>query len=80
MTLSINGKAPLVIFPGEIMTFWQWLTAISQSAAPAGEPFAPHWPYVALAVAAPPAIGLILALILKGIENIFGIRLGGGDV
>jgi hypothetical protein len=62
------------------MTFWQWLTAISQSTTPAGEPFAPHWPYVALALVLPVAIGLILALILKGIENIFGIKLGGGDV
>ncbi|MGA7563000.1 MAG: hypothetical protein WBW55_07335 [Desulfobaccales bacterium] len=62
------------------MAFWQWLTAISQSAAPAGEPFAPHWPYVALALVAPLIIGLILALMLKVIENIFGIKLGGGDI
>ncbi len=62
------------------MTFWQWLTAISQSTAPAGEPFAPHWAYVAMALALPAALGLILALILKGIESIFGIKLGGGDV
>ncbi len=62
------------------MTFWQWLTAISQSTTPAGGPFAPHWPYVALALVIPVASGLILALILKGIENIFGIKLGGGDV
>ncbi|MGA8571942.1 MAG: hypothetical protein ACLP7A_15750 [Desulfobaccales bacterium] len=62
------------------MTFWQWLTAISQSAAPAGKLFAPHWPYVALALLAPLVIGLILALILKSIENIFGVKLGGGDV
>ncbi len=62
------------------MTFWQWLTAISQSANPAGEPFAPHWPYVALALVLPVAIGVILALILTAIENIFGIKLGGGDV
>jgi hypothetical protein len=67
-------------FPGEIMTFWHWLTAISQSTAPAGEPFAPHWPYVALALVLPVAIGLILALILTAIENIFGIKLGGGEV
>ncbi len=67
-------------FPGEIMTFWQWLTAISHSAAPAGKPFVPHWPYVALALAAPLVIGLIMALILKAIENIFGIKLGGGDI
>ncbi|MGB7913546.1 MAG: hypothetical protein WCF59_15120 [Desulfobaccales bacterium] len=62
------------------MAFWQWLTAMSQSASPAGELFAPHWPYVALALVAPLIIGLILALILKVIENIFGIKLGGGDI
>jgi hypothetical protein len=56
-------------FPGEIMAFWHWLTA-----------FAPHWPYVALALVLPVAIGVILALILTAIENIFAIKLGGGDV
>ena len=61
------------------MTFWQWLAAISQSTAPAGQPFAPHWSYVALAVVLPVAFGLILALSLKGIEKIFGVKLGGGD-
>lgn len=62
------------------MTFWHWLTAISQSTTPAGGPFAPHWAYVTMALVLPVALGLILALILTGIENIFGIKLGGGDV
>ncbi len=62
------------------MTFWHWLTAISQSTTAAGQPFAPHWPYVVLAVVAPAALGLVLSLILKALENIFGIKLGGGDV
>jgi hypothetical protein len=62
------------------MNFWQWLAAISQSAAPAGKPFAPHWVYVTLALVIPGAVGLILALILRGIEKIFGLKLGGGDV
>jgi hypothetical protein len=62
------------------MTLWQWLAAISQSTAPVGKPFAPHWAYVTLALVMPGAIGLILALILKGIEKIFDVKLGGGDV
>jgi hypothetical protein len=64
---------------GGTMTFWQWLAAISQSTAPAGQPFAPHWSYVALAVGLPVAFGLILALGLKAIEKIFNLKLGGGD-
>jgi len=44
---------------GGTMTFWQWLAAISQSTAPAGQPFAPHWSYVALAVGLPVAFGLL---------------------
>jgi hypothetical protein len=35
---------------------------------------------VALALVLPVAIGVILALILTAIENIFAIKLGGGDV
>jgi hypothetical protein len=62
------------------MTVWQWLTAISQSAAPAGEPFGPHWAYVVLAVVIPLTIGLMLTLIMKGIEKIFGVKLGGGGL
>lgn len=62
------------------MIFWQWLTVISQSTRPAGEPFAPHWAYLAMALVLPAALGFILALILKGIETIFDIKLGGGDV
>jgi hypothetical protein len=72
-------KAVTRLFSGGIMTFWQWLAAICQSTAPAGEPFAPHWTYVALAVLLPVAFGLIVALSLKGIEKIFGVKLGGGD-
>jgi hypothetical protein len=67
-------------FSGGIMTFWQWLAAICQSTAPAGEPFAPQWSYVALAVVMPVAFGLILALSLKVIEKIFDVKLGGGDL
>ena len=62
------------------MTFWQWLAVISQSAAPAGKPFAPHWAYVTLALVIPVALSLILTLTLKGIEKILGVKLGGGDV
>jgi hypothetical protein len=62
------------------MNFWQWLAAIYQSAAPAGQPFAPHWGYVILALVIPGALGLILALILKALEKIFSVKLGGGDV
>jgi len=61
------------------MTLWQWLAAVSQSTAPAGEPFAPHWSYVALAVVLPVAFGLMLALGLKGIEKIFAVKFGGGE-
>jgi hypothetical protein len=83
LLLFLNGhlvkKAFIRLFSGGIMTFWQWLTAICQSTAPAGEPFAPHWSYVALAVVMPVAFGLIVALSLKGIEKIFDVKLGGGD-
>jgi hypothetical protein len=76
---SSGEKASIRLFSGGIMTFWQWLAAICQSTAPAGEPFAPHWSYVALAVLMPVALGLFLALSLKGIEKIFNVKLGGGE-
>jgi hypothetical protein len=72
-------KLAFGFFSGGIMTFWQWLAAICQSTAPAGEPFAPHWSYVALAVVMPVAFGLMVALSLKGIEKIFDVKLDGGD-
>ena len=42
-----------------------------KSAAPAGSLLLRHWPYVALALAAPLAIGLILALMLKVYRRYF---------
>ena len=62
------------------MNLFSWLTNISQSAAPPGQPFSPHWLYVAMALVIPVLVGAVLAGILKAIERAFGIRLGGGSV
>jgi hypothetical protein len=62
------------------MHFFSWLTNISQSAAPPGQPFSPQWLYVAMALVIPVLIGAGLAGILKALEKTFGIRLGGGSV
>jgi hypothetical protein len=62
------------------MNFFSWLTAISQSAAPPGQPFAPQGLYVAMAVVLPALMGAVLAALLRGLEKALGIRLGGGSV
>jgi hypothetical protein len=62
------------------MNFWSWLTNISQSAAPPGEPFAPQWQYVAMALLLPALMGAVLAAILRALEKVLKIRLGGGSV
>ncbi len=62
------------------MDFFHWLTQISQSAAPSGQPFSPQWWYVAMALLIPALIGGVLAGILKALEKAFGIKLGGGGV
>lgn len=62
------------------MDFFVWLTKISQSSAPPGQPFSPQWWYVAMALVIPAVIGGVLAGILKVLEKTFGIRLGGGSV
>ena len=62
------------------MYFFSWLTNISQSSAPPGQPFSPQWLYVAMALVIPALIGAGLAGILKAIEKTFGVRLGGGSV
>jgi hypothetical protein len=62
------------------MDFLHWLSQISQSAAPPGQPFAPQWQYVALALLIPALLGVILAGILKALEKALGVRLGGGSI
>jgi hypothetical protein len=62
------------------MDFLHWLSQISQSAAPPGQPFTPHWQYVALALLIPAVLGGILAVILKALEKAFGVKLGGGSI
>ena len=62
------------------MEFFSWLTKISQSAAPPGQPFSAQWLYVAMALVIPAVVGAVLAVILKALEKTFGIRLGGGSV
>ncbi len=62
------------------MDFFLWLTQISQSTAPPGQPFSSQWWYVAMALVMPVLIGVVLAGILKILEKTFGIRLGGGSV
>lgn len=62
------------------MNFFSWLTNISQSAAPPGQPFAPQWLYVAMALVLPVVAGAVLAGLLRALEKTFGIRLGGGSV
>ena len=62
------------------MDFFPWLTQISQSTAPPGQPFSPQWLYVAMALVIPALIGAVWAVILKVVEKAFGIKLGGGSV
>jgi len=62
------------------MSFFHWLTQISQSLAPPEQPFAAQWLYVAVALVMPAVLGGALAIILRVIEKAFGIRLGGGSV
>lgn len=62
------------------MNFFSWLTSISQSAAPLGQPFAAQWLYVAMALVLPVVVGAVLAGLLRALEKTFGIRLGGGSV
>jgi hypothetical protein len=62
------------------MNILQWLTTISQSTNPPGQPFVSQWSYVAMALVIPVIIGVILAALLKVIEKVFSIRLGGGSI
>lgn len=62
------------------MDFFHWLSQVSQSAAPPGQPFSAQCQYVALALLIPVLLGGILAGILKALEKALGIRLGGGSV
>jgi len=62
------------------MDFFHWLSQISQSTAPPGQPFSPQWQYVALALLIPALLGVMLAGILKALEKALGIRLGGGSI
>jgi len=62
------------------MTFFSWLSNISQSAAPPGQSFAPQWLYVAMTLVIPTLIGAVLSIIFKALEKTFGIRLGGGSI
>jgi hypothetical protein len=62
------------------MDIFHWLSQISQSTAPPGQPFAPQWQYVVLALLTPALLGAILAGILKALEKAFGVRLGGGSI
>ncbi len=62
------------------MDFFTWITQISQSAAPPGQPFSPQWRYVAMAVVIPVLMGVGLAGILRVLEKALGMRLGGGSV
>ncbi|MEJ2069139.1 MAG: hypothetical protein P8X65_08885 [Syntrophobacterales bacterium] len=62
------------------MDFFSWITQISQSTAPPGQPFSPQWLYVAMALVIPALIGAVWAGILKAVEKAFGIKLGGGSV
>jgi len=47
------------------MDFFHWLSQVSQSAAPPGQPFSAQWQYVALALLIPVLLGGILAGILS---------------
>ena len=62
------------------MDFSHWVTQISQSTAPLGQPFSPQWQYVAMALVIPALIGAVWAVILNVVEKAFGIKLGGGSV
>lgn len=62
------------------MGFWQWLTAISQSTAGPGQPFAASWQYVVTALAAPALLGAAGAGIIILVEKVFGLRLSGGSI
>ncbi|MDD3579499.1 MAG: hypothetical protein PHW74_00600 [Desulfobacca sp.] len=62
------------------MRFLAWLAEISQSAAPPGQPFAPQWLYVALALVIPALVGVGLAFFMNAIERASGMKFGGGSV
>jgi hypothetical protein len=62
------------------MGFWQWLTAISQSAGGPGQPFTAHWQYVAMALVAPAFLGAVAAGLIILAEKVFGIKLSGGSI
>lgn len=62
------------------MDFFTWISQISQSAAPPGQPFSPQWRYVVMALVIPVLMGLGLAGILRVLEKALGMRLGGGSV
>jgi hypothetical protein len=62
------------------MDFFHWLSQISQSTAPPGQPFAPQWQYVALALLIPALLGVILAVIWKALEKALGVKIGGGSI
>ncbi len=62
------------------MDFFTWLARISQSSAPPGQAFTPQGWYVALTLVIPLLMGVILAGILRVLEKLLGVRLGGGSV
>jgi hypothetical protein len=62
------------------MNFLSWLSEISQSMAPPGQPFSPQWWYVAMALVLPLLMGVVLAGILRVLEKTFKTKLGGGGV
>jgi hypothetical protein len=62
------------------MGFWQWLSAISQSAGGPAQPFTAHWQYVVTALAAPAILGALAAGLIILTEKLFGIRLSGGSI
>ncbi len=62
------------------MEFFTWISQISQSAAPPGQPFSAHWWYVVMALVIPVLMGVVLAGILRLLEKALGMKLGGGSV
>jgi hypothetical protein len=57
------------------MSFLDWLAAIGQDADPAKAGFQAQWLYLVVCVTGPVLFGATVALLLTGIERLFGVKL-----
>jgi hypothetical protein len=57
------------------MQFLEWLAAIAKDADPSQEGFQAQGAYLIACVLGPMLFGTVVALLMTGIERLFGIRL-----